>query len=217
MPPQVKICGITDETALKTAVRCGADMLGFLHHPASVRHIDSDKAARLRASIGARAHVVVVGVDMSDALLEELFGKLRPDFFQLHGSETPQRAKEVRERFGIRVIKAIRVRGDEDIKQAHAFEDAADMLLFDSYTEALAGGTGVAFDWTLLHGLQNKEAWILSGGLTPENVAKAIGQTSAPAVDVSSGVENAPGKKDSKKIERFLQAVKTTTPVALQA
>ncbi|MCY4053639.1 MAG: phosphoribosylanthranilate isomerase [Hyphomicrobiales bacterium] len=217
MPPQVKICGITDGDALNAALRCGADMLGFLHHPASARHIDPDGAARLRASVGARARVVAVGVDMSDALLEELFEKLRPDFFQLHGSETPQRAGEIRERFGSGIIKAIRVRGNGDIEQAHAFEDAADMLLFDSYTEALAGGTGVVFDWTLLHGLRNKGAWILSGGLTPENVADAIEQTGAPAVDVSSGVESAPGRKDPKKIERFLQAVKTTTPMALRA
>ena len=217
MPPQVKICGISDDVALKTALRCGADMLGFLHHPASSRHIEPGDAARLRADVGGRARVVAVGVDMSDALLEELLEKLRPDFFQLHGSETPQRVKEVRKRFSIGVIKAIRVRDNKDIEQAHAFEDAADMLLFDSHTETLAGGTGVAFDWTLLREIRNKDKWILSGGLTPENVADAIEQTGAPAVDVSSGVESSPGKKDSKKIERFLQAAKATTPMALRA
>ena len=217
MPPQVKICGISDDAALKTALRCGADMLGFLHHPASPRHIEPGDAARLRADVGGRARVVAVGVDMSDALLEELFEKVRPDFFQLHGSETPQRVKEVRERFGIGIVKAIRVRDNKDIEQARAFEDTADMLLFDSHTETLAGGTGVVFDWALLHEIRNKDAWILSGGLTPENVTDAIKQTGAPAVDISSGVENAPGKKDSKKIERFLQTVKAATPMALQA
>lgn len=217
MPPQVKICGISSDVTLKTALRCGVDMLGFLHHPASARHIEPDDAAQLRASVGDHARVVAVGVDMSDALLEELFEKLRPDLFQLHGSETPQRVKEVRDRFGIGTIKAIRVRDNKDVERAHAFEDAADMLLFDSHAEALAGGTGVVFDWTLLRELRNKDAWILSGGLTPENVAPAIKQTGAPVVDVSSGVESSPGKKDSKKIERFLQTVKATTSTALQA
>ena len=217
MLPQVKICGITDDIALETALRCGADMLGFLHHPASVRHIDADRAARLRANVAARARVVVVGVDMSDALLEELSEKLCPDFFQLHGSEAPQRVKEVRKRFGVGVIKAIRVRDGRDIEQAHAFEGIADLLLFDTYTETLAGGTGLVFDWALLRKLRNKGKWILSGGLTPENVGDAIEQTGAPAVDVSSGVESDQGKKDPKKIERFLQTAKTATSMALPA
>ena len=213
MRPQVKICGITERAALQAALRFGADMLGFLHYPASPRHIAPEAAGELCAMVSGRARIVAVGVDMEDALLQELQERLRPDFFQLHGSETPERVVEIRERFGIKVIKAIRVRDAQDIEQARAYEDIADMLLFDAYGETLPGGNGVAFDWSLLP--RRAGEWILSGGLNEENVARAIEQTGAPFLDVSSGVESAPGRKDPKKIERFLLAAKAEATAEL--
>lgn len=215
MIPCVKICGISEPPALETAVRFGADMVGFLFYPPSPRHIEIDNAATLRTLLPSRVGVVVVGVDLTDAQLLELKNQLQPDYFQLHGSESPERVKEIRSRFRTSVIKAIRVRDGEDVAQAESYRDVADLLLFDAYGEALPGGNGIRFDWSLLRHLRGRREWILSGGLTPETVNDAIRQTGAPIVDVSSGVENARGKKDPSRIESFLVSAKaeSTLPV----
>ena len=216
MTPKVKICGITDAAALQAAVRGAADMVGFLHYPASPRHIEIQDAARLRALLPEETQVAAVGVDMPDDLLQQLREHLRPHFFQLHGDESPQRAAHIRQRFGIPVIKAVRVRTSENIALAEAYHAAVDMLLFDAHSDNLPGGNGIAFNWSLLPSScpaakNPPPVWILSGGLTPENVADAIKQTGAPIVDVSSGVETAPGRKDPQRIEAFLRAAKAVT------
>ena len=204
----VKICGISGPAALEAATGCGADMVGFLHYPASPRHVEPHAAERLRALLPGEVQAVAVGVDMEDALLEEIHARVRPDFFQLHGTESPGRTAEIGRRFGVPVIKAIRVRGARDIARAEDYRGSADLLLFDGGGEALPGGNGAAFDWSLLRRRQ-EGGWILSGGLTAGNVADAVRQTGASMVDVSSGVESAPGQKDPERIRRFLKAAKS--------
>ena len=211
---RVKICGIRQEEALDAAVAGGADMVGFLHYPASPRHVEVQEAGRLRALLPERVKAVVVGVDMADELLAELNARVRPDLFQLHGLETPQRVAEVRGRFGVGVIKALRVRDGRDIEAAEAYRGSADMILFDGCGAALPGGNGMTFDWSLLGGYRGAGGWILSGGLTAENVADGILQTGATAVDVSSGVETAPGQKDAARIMGFLKAAKGAVEMA---
>ena len=208
MPTRAKICGISRQDALDAAIAADAAMVGFLHYPASPRHIEPEAAASLRVRLPDHISAVAVGVDMEDALLERLATELRPDFFQLHGQETPQRVAAIRERFGIPTIKAISVRSAADIAAANAYQDSADMLLLDGCGTELPGGNGITFDWSLLAAFPSEsDNWILSGGLDPENVAEAIAHTSAPYVDVSSGVESAPGRKDPSRIAAFLRAV----------
>ena len=209
MSVRVKICGISRPASLQAAIGCGADMVGFLYYPDSPRHVEPEAAGKLRAALPKEMQAVSVGVDMDDRLLEEIHARVRPDFFQLHGMETPRRAEQIRRRFGVPVIKVIRVRGAEDIAGAAEYENSADLLLFDTGGGAAPGGTGTTFDWDLLQPYRDRGGWILSGGLTAENVADAIRQTGAAMVDVSSGVESAPGQKDANRIERFLGAAKS--------
>lgn len=216
MGPRIKICGISKRHALEAAIQFGADMVGFIHYPPSPRHIELDKAAQLRALLPLQIKTVAVGVDMEDELLQELRNRLQPDFFQLHGSESPYRVKEIRARFKVGVIKAIRVQNGEDIARAENYRSTADLMLFDAHGEALPGGNGIVFDWTLLRQRKETGEWILSGGLTPETVIDAIRRTGAPIVDVSSGVESEPGKKDPKRIQQFLLAARTEMKVEAQ-
>ena len=209
MPTRAKICGISRVDALEAAVAAGAAMVGFLHYPASPRHIEPEAAASLRERLPKHVSAVSVGVDMEDPLLERLATEIRPDFFQLHGQETPERVAAVRERFGIPIIKAMAVRSAADIATATAYQERADLLLLDGCGTALPGGNGITFDWSLLADFPSENRdWILSGGLDPENVAEAIARTSPPCVDVSSGVESAPGRKDPSRITAFLRAVR---------
>lgn len=212
MTTAIKICGLKDDAAIRMAVDARADYVGFVYFPASPRHVELAEAARLKAMLPATMQAVCVLVDADDALLAQVRDVLAPHWVQLHGKETPERVRAIRAMLpGIRVMKAIRVRSSDDVALAHGFSDVADMLLFDAKapeTAVLPGGNGLAFDWALLRGREFALPWMLSGGLNGENVALALAQTGAKMVDVSSGVESAPGVKDAALIQAFVKAVR---------
>ena len=204
-----KICGLTTAEAVKTARDAGADMVGFVFYPPSPRAIDVDLAGALAELAGANVKAVGVFVDPDDDLLERAISGAGLDMVQLHGSESPARVAEVRRRFKLPVIKAIRVADAEDLTRAREFEPVADYLMFDAKPPAeslLPGGNGAAFDWSLLDGQSWQRPWILSGGLNADVLEDAVATSGAAAVDVSSGVETAPGAKAPKLIEAFLKA-----------
>ena len=210
-PPLIKICGIATPEALDAAIHSRADFAGFVFFPPSPRHVDAHAAAALAARGGGAIGRVGLFVDADDALIAESVQAGRLDALQLHGEETPERAAELRSRFGLPVWKALPVAAHADVDRAAAYRDAADLILFDAKTPkdaALPGGMGLRFDWSLLAAYREKMAWGLAGGLTPANVAQAIAQTGAPLVDTSSGVESAPGVKDPAKIAAFCTAAR---------
>lgn len=207
---QTKICGITDATAMDVAINGGARFIGLVFFTKSPRHLSLESAATLAARARGRTEIVAVTVDADDALLGAIASAVRPDWVQAHGSETPTRTAALRRFAGKGVIKALGVARSEDLAHAAAFELAADMLLFDAKAPlgGLPGGNAAAFDWKILAGRRLSRPWFLSGGLTPENVAEAIAASGAALVDVSSGVESAPGLKDAVKIAEFLAAAR---------
>jgi phosphoribosylanthranilate isomerase len=210
----VKICGLTDGDSVDAAVEAGADLLGFVFFPKSPRAVTPEAAAELLDPLppDLRAEVAVVGlfVDPTDDEVEAVFRHLRLDILQLHGAETPERVEHLRLEFAVEVIKAVGVSTVEDLTAAEPFVGVADYLLFDAKPPAGAerpGGNAVSFPWEIMRAWPHGEPWLLAGGLTPETVAEAIRVSGAPGVDVSSGVETAPGKKDPARIEAFLHAV----------
>lgn len=210
MSVQVKICGLSTPDTLEATLAHGADYIGLNFFPPSPRYVTPAKAVPLAAMARGRTKIVALVVDADDALLKDIGDAVKPDYFQLHGNETPERVTAVRTLTGRPVIKVIKVGGPEDVSQAMDFVDVADMILFDTKApvtlkNALPGGNGIPFDWSLLEG---KRGFMLSGGLNPANVAEAIRVTGAPMVDVSSGVESAPGKKDINLIAKFIEAVR---------
>ncbi len=211
MSTLTKICGITTPEALEAAIAGGADYIGLVFFPKSPRHLDIGRAKTLADLARDRVKIVALTVDADDATLQEIAEVVSPDAFQLHGNETPERAAEIKWKFGRVVIKAIPVATSEDVKKADDYSDAADLILFDAKTSPdakLPGGNGRTFDWTVLDGIADTMPFMLSGGLDPDNVAKAIALTHPFAVDVSSGVEMSPGIKDPERIRRFLQSAK---------
>ena len=207
----VKICGLTTPETLDAALAGGAALVGAVMFPKSPRHIEPLHAATLFERARGRAKVVAVTVDPDDALLTGIALILKPDLIQLHGSETPERAAKVRMLTGAGIVKALPVRTAADLEAAKAWEEAADHLMFDARPpegSALPGGVGASFDWSLLTGRSFRRPWFLAGGLGPGNVVEAIRVTGAPLVDVSSGVESAPGVKDPARIAAFLDAVR---------
>ena len=209
-----KICGVSDCTAINAAVDGGAAYVGFVFFPRSPRNVTPEQAAELIALMPDDVEAVALAVDPDDALVDAVGAIAGLTMFQLHGSERPNRVKEIKTRTGRRVIKAIKVSNAADLAVADAYFDAADMLLFDAKTpadmkNALPGGNAVSFDWNILAGQDWPLPWMLSGGLDPDNVAEAIKVSGAPAVDISSGVESAPGIKDPDLIRAFLAAVKS--------
>lgn len=217
MPNDVKICGLSTADTLQAAVRAGAGYVGFMFYPRSPRNVEVTQAAALALTVPQGVRKVGVFVDPADALLAEVLGAVPLDVIQLHGQETPARVAEIRARTGKPVFKAVAIAGAEDVALAHAYEEAADFLLFDakppkSMLLALPGGNGLAFDWQLIAGETWKRGWILSGGLTPENVADAMERSGATFVDVSSGVEDRPGIKSPAKIEAFVTAARNARP-----
>lgn len=212
MPTQAKICGLSTPDTLAAAVAGHAAYVGFVFFPPSPRHLAFDQAASLARQVPGHVEKVGVFVDPDDALLEAAIGAGQLDIVQLH-KVTPERASEIRARFERRVWAALAIKARTDLMGARRFVGAADRILYDAKTPdgaALPGGMGVRFDWALLQGFHHPLAWALSGGLTLDNVADAIAQTGATLVDVSSGVENAPGVKDAKRISEFLAAVAST-------
>ena len=211
----IKICGLSEESTLQVAIDAGANFIGLVHFPKSPRHLSLARAAELKRLIAAPVQSVMVLVDADDDLLRDVIATVSPDYIQLHGHETPSRVAEIRKQFPAqKFIKAIAVRSGDDIAAAHAFEPFVDMLLFDAKpaeNATLPGGNGLSFDWALLKGRQFTVPWLLSGGLTPDNVADAIHQTQPYGVDVSSGVERAAGVKDVVLITTFISAAKNQT------
>ena len=208
---KVKVCGLTDEEAVEAAVEAGADFLGVVFFPPSPRNLPIARAAEIFDGVPEEVRRVGLLVDPDDALLEAVMNHVRLDFFQLHGRESPERVEAIRQEFGMPVIKAIGISGEADLAAAAAYAEIADWLLFDAKPPPAAdrpGGNALTFDWTLLKGRTWPCPWLLAGGLTGENVADAIRLSGAKAVDVSSGVESAPGVKDLAKIARFIERAK---------
>ena len=208
---EVKICGVNSPEAADAVVAAGADYAGLVFFPRSPRHVTPEQATSLAARLRNRCRVVAVLVDAGDAEIEPAVKAARPDLLQLHGRETPERVAAIRHRFGIPVMKAIAVAGAEDFAAVPAYEGVADRLLFDAPAPRSAlrpGGHGAAFDWQLLRGRRFSRPWLLSGGLNPENVARAIRACEAPGVDCSSGVETSPGAKSPQLIRTFAAAAR---------
>lgn len=207
---QTKICGVTTAAALDAAMSGGARFVGFVIYPPSPRHLSRDKLAMLAERARGQAETVVVTVDADDETLQLVADIARPDWIQLHGRESPGRVANAARYAAKGVIKAIGVARGEDLATAEAYAPVADMLLFDAKPPAggLPGGNAAAFDWGVLAGRSLPRPWLLSGGLTPENVRQAITASGAALVDVSSGVESAPGLKDPHRIAQFLAAAR---------
>lgn len=213
MAVEVKICGLSTPETLDAAIAAGADLVGFVFFPKSPRNVTLEQAAALAARARGKAKIVTLVVDADDALLTAIAREVQPDLVQAHGSEGPDRIAEIALLTGKPVIKAIRVKDDADIAAAADYSTVASLILYDAKApetlgNALPGGNGHAFDWGLLEG-ERRPAFMLAGGLTPENVAEAIRVTGAPVVDVSSGVESAPGIKDIGLIRKFIEAAKS--------
>jgi phosphoribosylanthranilate isomerase len=210
----IKICGLRSPEALDSALDAGADMVGFVFFPPSPRHLDFALATALGARVDGRALKVALSVNADDDWLAASIAALHPDLLQLHGKETPERVAAVRARFVRPVMKAIAVETANDLACVPAYAAVADRLIFDARAPRDAtrpGGLGKPFDWRLLKNLDPRVPFMLSGGLNRDNVAEAIAITGARGIDVSSGVERAPGEKDPALIRGFIQAARAHT------
>ena len=207
----VKICGLKTMEALQAAIAGGADMAGFVFFDKSPRHLSLQQARALGSLAKGNIAKVALVVDAADVAIAEIIAALQPEFLQLHGNESARRVAEIRATFGLPVIKALGIAAEADLAAAVAQAGPADWLLFDAKPPAGAshpGGNGVVFDWTFLARAQIDRPWLLSGGLDPDNVTQAMALSGASAVDVSSGVESAPGIKDVVRIAAFIAAAK---------
>ena len=207
----VKICGLKTPDALDAALDTGADMVGFVFFPPSPRHIGAEAARTLGERVKGRARKVALSVDATDAELAAVVEALQPDLLQLHGQETPERVVAVHSRFGLPVMKQLPIETRADLSPIHLYSKVANWLLFDARAPREAtrpGGLGKPFDWRLLEKLDLDVPFMLSGGLDAGNVGEAVRITRAAAVDVSSGVERAPGEKDLDKIRAFIRAAR---------
>jgi phosphoribosylanthranilate isomerase len=207
----IKICGLSRPDTLEVALEAGADFVGFVFFPPSPRNLAIEAARPLGAQVRERAGKVALTVDANDDFIAAIVAALKPDMLQLHGKETPDRVVAVRTRFGLPVMKALPIASRADLAAIRPYSEVADRLLFDARPPADAtrpGGLGNTFDWTLLKGVDARVPWMLSGGLDPGNVIEAIAVTGATGVDVSSGVERAPGEKDPGRIRAFIRAAR---------
>jgi phosphoribosylanthranilate isomerase len=211
MTIEAKICGMRTPEAVDAALEGGAAFLGFTFFEKSPRYVTPEAAERLAQPVRGKAKVVALLVDPSDAEVDRVAQLLRPDLIQLHGAETPARARDIGQRADVGIIKALPVSEAADLAAAADFETVADHLMFDAKPAKDAdrpGGGGRPFDWTLLAGRRFQRPWFLAGGLDPWNLAQAAEQSGAPLLDVSSGVERGPGLKDPALIRAFLDAVR---------
>lgn len=208
---KVKICGLTDPAHAEDAADLGANFVGAVFFEKSPRFLTFQRAAEVFEFVPAKVARVGLFVNPADAFIDQAMNQLRLDYIQLHGDETPERVEQVRLEFGMPVIKAVLISSKADLEAAKAYDGVADMLLFDAKAPAGAerpGGNGLSFDWSLLKDTRWQSPWFLAGGLTPENVEQAIAASGAKMVDVSSGVESAPGVKDFDKMAAFIAAAK---------
>ncbi len=211
MKLDIKICGLKTDDAVAAALDGGASHIGFIFFAKSPRNIDPVEAGRLRKAAIGRAKAVAVTVDADDATLGAIVAAMKPDLLQLHGHETVERVAEVKVRFGLPVIKAFALRERDDLDQIKPYEGVVDMFLFDAKPpkgSELPGGNGVSFDWQLLSALDGQVPYMLSGGLNAANIGAALQATNARGIDISSGVESAPGIKDVSLIKGFFEAVR---------
>jgi phosphoribosylanthranilate isomerase len=205
-PLIIKICGIRTPEILEAAIEAGADMVGFVHFPRSPRYVDIDSIGSLISQARGRVETTVLLVNPDNSMVVEV-AALGPNWIQLHGSETPHRVEAIRAEAGVSILKALPIGSAEDVAAVADFAVVADRLLLDAKPSKQAdrpGGLGVAFDWSLLKALDPELSFMLSGGLTPETVAKAVKSVRPFGVDVSSGVETAPGEKDPRLIRAFI-------------
>lgn len=210
MTPDIKICGLKTPDAIDLAVERGASHVGFIFFEKSPRHIDPLMAGALADRVRGRTQIVAVTVNADNEELEEIIAFLKPDILQLHGAETPERVLNIKAVFGLPVMKAFSVRVKEDLRKLEAYEGLADRYLLDAKAPAnsdLPGGNGVSFDWTILSALDANVDYMLSGGLNKDNVLEALSVTQARGLDLSSGVESAPGVKDPAKINAFFDVI----------
>src|SRR3954470_869148 len=213
MPLLVKICGLSTLETLDAALAAGADMVGFVFFPPSPRHVGLESARILGQKVRGRAKKVALSVDADDALLANSIDALRPDILQVHGKETNARLRDIKQKFGLPVMKALAVETPADLAALSGYAAVADRILFDAHPPKEAtrpGGLGATFDWHVLEKLDLKLPFMVSGGLHADNVAEAIRVTRAGGVDISSGVERAPGIKDPEMIREFIRAARAT-------
>ncbi|WP_085906532.1 phosphoribosylanthranilate isomerase [Kiloniella majae] len=215
MATEVKICGINSNDALNAAQEAGAEYLGFVFFPRSPRHVSVEQAAPLAKQVKPGVKKVGLLVNASDDDIRQITEQAPLDILQLHGGETPERVAEIKRNFGLEVMKVIKISEQKDFETVSVFEDVSDRLLFDAkppkdLKNALPGGNAISFDWRLLAGKSWKRPWMLAGGLNCDNVKDAIQISGAPAVDVSSGVEDKPGLKSVEKIFGFTSKAKNT-------
>lgn len=225
---RVKICGIRTPEDYAAVATAGADWAGLVFFPKSPRHLSLEEAAEIRSAADATAAqqghlsqgplsqgplsqaplLVALVVDADDDALDAIMAAARPDVIQCHGSESPDRLATLKSRYGVAVMKAVRVKSSASLTDALAYDGIADMMLFDSapLNADLPGGTGHSFDWGMMQGYRGTTPWMLAGGLTADNLGEAIRISGALAVDVSSGVESAPGRKDHAAIQHFVSA-----------
>jgi len=210
---KVKICGLSSPETVAAAVTAGAGYLGFNFFPKSPRYVTPDQAAALASAVPPGVCKVALTVNADDALWDAILADTPIDMLQLHGAETPERVVQLKERYGLPVMKVIGVAGADDLAQIDLYAPVADQLLIDSKPPkdaVLPGGNGLAFDWRLLAARKYwTKPWMLAGGLTPDNVAEAVRLTGAKQVDVSSGVETAPGVKDAGLMADFVKAAQS--------
>lgn len=208
---ETKICGLKAPEPIRAAIDHGARYIGFVFYERSPRNVGAELAGQLARMAGTAVRTVGLFVEPRDDELDDIVPRVPLNMLQLHGEEVPGRVAEIRARYSIPVMKAVRVASAQDIENALIYQEVADWLLFDARppenVAALPGGNGLTFDWSLLAGRRFERPWMLSGGLDAANVAEAVRITGAQAVDVSSGVEDRPGHKTPDKIEAFLQAV----------
>ncbi len=209
----VKICGLSTRETLDVALEAGADMVGFVFFPPSPRHLSLETARELGNAAKRRAAKVALTVDADDLTLANIVDALQPDLLQLHGRETVARLRDIKQKFGLPVMKAIAVETAADLAALPGYAGVADRILFDARAPKEAtrpGGLGSVFDWHVLEKLDLQLPFMVSGGLTAENVAEAVRVTRAGGVDISSGVERAPGVKDPEMIRAFIRAARAT-------
>ena len=217
MSLDIKICGLKTPEALDAALAGGASHVGFIFFPKSPRNIEPIFAGELRQAAKGKAKVVAVTVDADDAFLDAIVAAMSPDMIQLHGSEAPARVADVKARYGLPVMKALSVSETADLGKIEPFRGIADRFLFDAKPpkgSELPGGNGVSFDWRLLAALDRDVDYMLSGGLNAANIGDALRLANPPGIDISSGVEKAPGVKDAALIEEFFQAVRSARATA---
>lgn len=210
MNPDIKICGLKTPEAVDRALERGATHIGFIFFEKSPRYIEPDVAGKLADRARGKVKIVAVMVNPTNDDLDEIMSLVKPDILQLHGNESPERVLTIKAVYNVLVMKAMAIRDADDIKRVESYIGIADRFLFDAKPpkgSELPGGNGVSFDWSLMSWLDDRVDYMLSGGLNKDNVALALASTKATGIDVSTGVESAPGVKDLNKIDDFFDAV----------